>query len=429
MQQTMKKSLALFLAVLMLVLCTPLAFAKVYEDMPKITAPEKEGSIFLGYYTVTFKSWDGNTVLKEETVAEGSDATPPEIPARISDADYHYTPGEWTGYTNITEAVTLLAPYIAEEHTYSGYNCSVCGRLKSTSMVVMNYYKYYVIYYGDLLAFIEGSEAVFDQALSDHDLSGSAYTDAAAALRAKAMQDMGVLLGEEDFYALGKDAQWHSNRFNEIKWELQAGLDEIVNLGVFSKTKEEQTKAAEELALPGDSTACETLIATAQAAIDALEYDRNQSLDDNVAAVEAVVTALEADLTAQREAEAQAAADQAAADAVEAKIVAIGKVENTDESKAKIDEARAAYDALTPAQQALVENADVLTAAEARYAKLKAEAQTPEEPVQRKECPICGKLHNHGLFDALLGEFHWWIYTVRRIITSFAKSFTNDSIC
>ena len=380
MKHTLKKSLALFLAVLMLVLCTPLAFAKVYEDMPKITAPEKEGSIFLGYYTVTFKSWDDNTVLKEETVAEGSDATPPEIPARISDADYHYTPGEWTGYTNITEAVTLLAPYIAEAHTYSGYNCSVCGRLKSTSMVVKNYYNDYVIYYGAFLTFIEGSEGVFDHALSDHDLSGSAYTDAAAALRAKAMQDMGVLLGEEDFYALGKDAQWHSNRFNEIKWELQAGLDEIVNLGVFSKTKEEQTKAAEELALPGDSTACETLIATAQAAIDALEYDRNQSLDDNVAAVEAVVTALEADLTAQREAEAQAAADQAAADAVEAKIAAIGKVTYTAACKAKIDEAQAAFDALTDAQKALVENADVLIAAAEKYAELKAEAEKPTEP-------------------------------------------------
>ena len=153
-----------------------------------------------------------------------------------------------------------------------------------------------------------------------------------------------------------------------------------------------------------DTDAVDAALADAKAAIDAIKTD--------------------AELTVE-----ELAADTAAADAVEAKIDAIGEVAFTDASKAKIDEARAAYDALTPAQQALVENADVLTAAEARYAELKAEAQMPEEPVQRKECPICGKLHNHGLFDALLGEIHWWIYTVKRIITSFAKSFTNDSIC
>ena len=60
--------------------------------------------------------------------------------------------------------------------------------------------------------------------------------------------------------------------------------------------------------------------------------------------------------------------DQDAADAVIAKINAIGTV--TLDSKSAIDEARAAYDKLTAAQQARVSNYATLTAAETTYAKL-----------------------------------------------------------
>ncbi|MBQ7190116.1 MAG: InlB B-repeat-containing protein, partial [Kiritimatiellae bacterium] len=62
--------------------------------------------------------------------------------------------------------------------------------------------------------------------------------------------------------------------------------------------------------------------------------------------------------------------DQIAAGAAAALIAAIGDVAYTDESKAKIDAARAAYDALTPAQQALVGNYATLAAAEEAYAAL-----------------------------------------------------------
>ena len=61
-------------------------------------------------------------------------------------------------------------------------------------------------------------------------------------------------------------------------------------------------------------------------------------------------------------------ADQDAADAVIAKIDAIGTV--TLDSKSAIDEARKAYDGLTKAQQAKVSNYTALTAAETTYAKL-----------------------------------------------------------
>ncbi|MBR3553691.1 MAG: hypothetical protein IKN72_09945, partial [Clostridia bacterium] len=59
----------------------------------------------------------------------------------------------------------------------------------------------------------------------------------------------------------------------------------------------------------------------------------------------------------------QAAADQTAADAVIAKIDAIGTVEYTDVCEAKIAEARGAYNGLTDTQKALVTNYETLTAA------------------------------------------------------------------
>ncbi len=77
---------------------------------------------------------------------------------------------------------------------------------------------------------------------------------------------------------------------------------------------------------------------------------------------------------AQLTAEEKAAADQAAADEVAALIDAIGTVEYTDDSKAKIDAARAAYDALTDDQKALVANYEILTTADTAYTELKAAA-------------------------------------------------------
>ena len=69
----------------------------------------------------------------------------------------------------------------------------------------------------------------------------------------------------------------------------------------------------------------------------------------------------------------KALVDRKAADDVTEKINEIGKV--TLESKTAIEAARAAYNALTNDQKLLVENYDVLTAAEAELARLEAEAK------------------------------------------------------
>ena len=62
--------------------------------------------------------------------------------------------------------------------------------------------------------------------------------------------------------------------------------------------------------------------------------------------------------------------DQAAANAVIAKINAIGTVVRTTACKTKIDDARTAYNALTDVQKTLVTNYATLTSAEAAYSEL-----------------------------------------------------------
>ncbi len=78
------------------------------------------------------------------------------------------------------------------------------------------------------------------------------------------------------------------------------------------------------------------------------------------------------ELKAQAE---QELADQKAAEAVEGKIEAIGEVEYTEASKAKIEEAREAYQALSGVQKKLVKNYSMLTQAEERYKELKTQAE------------------------------------------------------
>lgn len=80
------------------------------------------------------------------------------------------------------------------------------------------------------------------------------------------------------------------------------------------------------------------------------------------------LTAAQEVLTQLKNDAAQAAADQAAADTVIEKIEAIGVV--TLEDKTVITDARAAYEALTNAQKALVTNYEILTAAETELARL-----------------------------------------------------------
>ena len=88
----------------------------------------------------------------------------------------------------------------------------------------------------------------------------------------------------------------------------------------------------------------------------------------------------------------KAADDKAAADAVIAKIDAIGTVAYTAESRKKINDARVAYHALTDAQKALVTNYVAFTAAEAVYETLKAAAEGPGADFRRGDVNADGKI-------------------------------------
>ena len=123
------------------------------------------------------------------------------------------------------------------------------------------------------------------------------------------------------------------------------------------KSVEELIDAIGEVTLDSKSA-----IDTARAAYDGLTKAQ-QAKVSNYAALTAAETAY-AKLAADK-------ADQDAADAVIAKINAIGTV--TLDSKKAIDAARKAYDKLTAAQQTRVSNYATLTTAETTYAKLVAD--------------------------------------------------------
>lgn len=84
-----------------------------------------------------------------------------------------------------------------------------------------------------------------------------------------------------------------------------------------------------------------------------------------------------------------ATADKAAADAVTAKIKAIGD-KITLSSEEAIKAARAAYDALTDRQKALVTNADVLSAAEGALNDLKSDLESPKTGDETEPVLIIG---------------------------------------
>ncbi|MCQ2094225.1 MAG: leucine-rich repeat domain-containing protein [Bacteroidaceae bacterium] len=77
----------------------------------------------------------------------------------------------------------------------------------------------------------------------------------------------------------------------------------LANKKAFEEYKNAKKADAENLAKKGDSQAVLTLITNAKSAIDALTYDESLSLDDNKKAVDAIITKLESDVKAQREAE------------------------------------------------------------------------------------------------------------------------------
>ena len=117
----------------------------------------------------------------------------------------------------------------------------------------------------------------------------------------------------------------------------------------FDEFKAEQIADVEALAAEGDSEASQQIIAEAVAAIEALEYDEEKTLDENEAAVAELVAPVAEALDAQRAAEALAA-DKAAFDEFKAEqiaaVEALAAEGDSEASQQIIAEAVAAIEAL-----------------------------------------------------------------------------------
>ena len=140
-----------------------------------------------------------------------------------------------------------------------------------------------------------------------------------------------------------------------------------------AKEATEKAAAAEKAQATAEQNAKEATekAAAAEKAQATAEQTAKEATEKAAAAEEAQKVAEAAQAEAEKKAaEDKAAADQAAADKVIKLIDAIGNVEKTNTSENKIVAARAAYDALTDEQKALVTNYTVLTKAESAYKTL-----------------------------------------------------------
>ena len=177
-----------------------------------------------------------------------------------------------------------------------------------------------------------------------------------------------------------------STAYNALTADQKALVTNLEALTTAKQTYEELKAAAEKLA--DDKVKADAVIAKTSAIgkvkytdvckkkIDNASNAYNALTDDQ----KALVTNLDVltmarqtyeDLKAATE---KLAAYKAKADAVIARINAIGNVEYTEACKGKIDDASTAYDALTDGQKVLVSNIEVLTTAQQTYNTLKAAA-------------------------------------------------------
>ncbi|MBR2203514.1 MAG: PCMD domain-containing protein, partial [Prevotella sp.] len=175
-----------------------------------------------------------------------------------------------------------------------------------------------------------------------------------------------VLTDAETAYAqLKQQAEQQAEKEKQDKAAADAAVDKINAIGTVEYTDASKQK-----------------IDAARAAYDALTDDQKALVSTDKLTVLTDAEAAYAQLKQQAEDQAEKEKqDKAAADAAVDKINAIGTVDYTDASKQKIDAARAAYDALTDDQKALVsaDKLTVLTDAETAYAQLKQQAEDQAE--------------------------------------------------
>ena len=178
---------------------------------------------------------------------------------------------------------------------------------------------------------------------------------------------------------------------NQKEWFKAETLEILTNAEtLYAQLKEEADTAAvqpvlEKINAIGTVTytsECKAKIDEARTAYDALTKDQQALIPENLLKILTDAEARYDQLKAEAEKE---AADAAAAQSVLNKINAIGTVTYTSASKAKIDAARTAYNALTKDQKTRItaQQLKKLTDAEARYAQLKADAAAAQSVLNK----------------------------------------------
>ena len=194
------------------------------------------------------------------------------------------------------------------------------------------------------------------------------------------------------------------NALTDAQKALVTNLETLTNAETaYANLKAAAEKAAADQLAADDVIAKITAIGevayneTSKGLIDAARNAYTALTEDQKALVNnyEVLTTAETTYANLKAAAEKAAADQLAAGEVIDKIIAIGEVAYTAESKALIDAARNAYSELTEDQKALVTNYEVLTVAETTYANLKAAAQQAADD-QEAANEVIGKINAIG---------------------------------
>ena len=194
------------------------------------------------------------------------------------------------------------------------------------------------------------------------------------------------------------------NALTDAQKALVTNLETLTNAETaYANLKAAAEKAAADQLAADDVIAKITAIGevayneTSKGLIDAARNAYTALTEDQKALVNnyEVLTTAETTYANLKAAAEKAAADQLAAGEVIDKIIAIGEVAYTPESKALIDAARNAYSELTEDQKALVTNYEVLTVAETTYANLKAAAEQAAND-QEAANEVIGKINAIG---------------------------------
>ena len=182
----------------------------------------------------------------------------------------------------------------------------------------------------------------------------------------------------------------------------------VADEAAFEEYKAEQTEAVEALAEEGDSEAAQAIIADAVAAIEALAFDYDKSLEENKAAVDEVVEPVAEALAEQRAAE-QLAADKAAFEAYKAEQVAaveaLAEEGDSEASQAIIADAVAVIEALEyDEDKSLEENKAAVEEAAAPVAEALAEQRAAEQLAADKAAFDAYKAEQVAAVEALAEE-------------------------